>query len=115
VRSESEVRLVRSKNIVGQILKASNWHAIIPGVGDLNLPPGTACSTGLVGTLQFAAWSGWKNLDGRIHPECRALVEAWLETIDPSPGPGTPPDSEEQLAPPKTTYTESPRAEPKSK
>lgn len=106
MRSESEVRWVRAKNTVGGVSKVSQWHAIIPGLGDLNLPPGTVCNTGLTGSLQFASDVEVKTLDGRRHPECSVVVDAWVAEIDPSPGPLVPPDDPPKLDPPKTTYTE---------
>lgn len=111
MRSESEIRWVRAKNNVNQVTKASDWHVIIPGMGSLNLPPGTACSTGLVGSLQFAQHSALKSLDGRVHEECRAIAEAWIESLDPTPGPLAQPDDGPALAGPNNRYSEGPRAE----
>lgn len=108
MRSESEIRWVRAKNTVGQILKASDWHVIIPGVGDINLPPGTACSTGLSGSLQFAQHSAMKTMDGRVHEECRSLARDWLEGVTSSPGPLSEPAEDQELAAPDTAFTKMP-------
>lgn len=111
MRSESEVRWVRARNNVGQMTKLSDWHSLVPGMGDLNLPPGTSCSTGLSGSLQFAQHSGMRNMDGRIHEECMKNALDYISAIDPSPGQTGPRDPDRQLSPPKTAYTGSPRGE----
>ena len=106
MRSESEVRWVRAKNRVGQSHVVTDWHAILPGIGDLNLPPGTVCSTGLVGSLQFAGDGEVRTLDGRRHEVCAVVVKNWLAEIDPSPGPRIPDPAPTEFAPPKNRYTE---------
>jgi hypothetical protein len=103
VRSESEVRWIRAKNNVQQRTVVTDWHAIIPGYGSLTIPPGTACDTGLSGSLQTVDHSAIKSLDGHIHQECWDLARTWIETIDPSPGPMRGADPEVIFAPPGTT------------
>lgn len=103
MRSESEVQWVRVKNNVGQATRASDWHAIIPGHGSLDVPPGTACGVGLSGSRQMVPNSGIGQIDGRKHDECRELVAAFLATIDPSPGPRTPDDPDKEFAAPGST------------
>ena len=104
MRSESEIRWVRAKNNVGQRVKVTDWHAIIPGHGSRITPPGTACNVGLTGSLQFVEHSAIRTLDGQQHDECVGIVNAWLESIDPSPGALRPPDPEVKLAAPDTEY-----------
>lgn len=106
MRSQSEIRWVRAKNNVGQATKVSQWHAIVPGIGSRFLPPGTACGVGLTGSLQFESDQGVRSLDGQLHQECIAIAGAYLESIDPSPGPREPDPEPKPLAPPDTTYTE---------
>ncbi len=106
MRSESEIRWVRAKNPVGVQTKVSLWHAIVPGLGVDAPPPGTACGTGLTGSLQFDSHQGMLTLDGKRHQQCMDLAVAYIEDIDPSPGPGEPPDPDRPLAPPRTQYTE---------
>lgn len=103
MRSESEIKWIRAKNNVGQRMVVTDWHAIIPGYGSRITPPGTACNTGLAGSLQSVDHSAIKSLDGRQHDECVGLVNAWLESIDPSPGPIRNADPEVKLAPPGST------------
>ncbi|HEX5016485.1 MAG TPA: hypothetical protein VFX15_02735 [Actinomycetes bacterium] len=100
MRSESEIRWVRVRNNVAQAVKYSDWHAIIPGYGSLDIPPGTACGVSLTGSTQFEPHSGIRHKDGKIHDRCMALAEAWVAGIDPEPGPWTPDPEPPELAPP---------------
>lgn len=87
MRSESEIQWVRVKNNVGQATRASDWHAIIPGEGDMVDPPGTVCGTALSGQRQMITHEGSKTIDGLKHAECMGLVEEWLaEVVNPSKG-----------------------------
>ena len=100
MRSESEVSWVRVKNNVGQATRVSDWHALIPGLGSMTVPPGTACGVGLTGSRQTISHSGLRNIDGKKHEACILMARDWLKGIDPTPGPLREPDPEPELAPP---------------
>ena len=91
------------------MIKVSDWHAIVPGVGDIDLPPGTACSTGLAGSLTFVSHSQIRTIDGRVHPECMEAALDYIVRISSSPGLVPGPEPDRQLAAPDTAYTKSPR------
>lgn len=103
MRSESEVSWIRVKNNIGQATRVSDWHAIVPGYGSLDVPPGTACGTALSGSRQSIPHSGLRHIDGPKHEECLAIVDVFLSTIDPSPGPLTPDEPDQEFAPPGST------------
>jgi len=114
VRSESEVRWIRSKNNVGQRVVTSQWHAIVPGWGSLDVPPGTACGIGLTGSLTTVAHSAIRSLDGRQHDECVEIAEGFLADVaGASPGPLRAADPPQKLAPPANTSA--PRLPPTQK
>lgn len=87
MKSESEITWIRVKNNVGQATRVSDWHALIPGQGSLDVPPGCACGMALSGSRQMIAHSGIRTIDGVKHAECIELVRQYLYTIDPTPGP----------------------------
>lgn len=103
MRSESEIIWVRARNNVGQRTMVTDWHAIIAGYGSQRTPPGTVCNTGLAGSLQQVQHSAIKSLDGKQHDECVGIVNAWLEELNPSPGPLRVADKEVKLAKPGST------------
>lgn len=103
MRSESEVQFIRVKNNVAQRTVVSDWHAIVPGLGSLTVPPGTACGVGLSGSRQWMSWTGLRSIDGPKCPECLGIATAWVDEIDPSPGPRTPDEPDIELAPPGST------------
>jgi hypothetical protein len=112
MRSESEIRFVRAKPAVGQRRKVSAWHAIVPGLGATAPSPGVACGTGLSGSLQFDSYQGVLTLDGTIHDECMAAAQAYIASVDPSPGPLPPQEPEQTYARPAyNSYTKSSRQE----
>ncbi len=107
MHSESEVRCVRAKiTVSGRVVEVTDWHVIIPGAGDINLPPGTACSTELQGPLQFSDYTNVRHLDGKLHPKCAKIAKDWVKAIDPSPGPAPTPEPPQKLKAPDNTYTE---------
>ncbi len=107
MHSESEVRWVRAKiTASGVPIEITDWHVIIPGLGDINVPPGTACSTPLGDRLQFESHTAIKTMDGKRHAKCEKIARDWVKGIDPSPGPAPEPEPPVKFKAPDNTYTE---------
>jgi hypothetical protein len=85
--SESEVVWLRVKNQVGQHIVASDWHAVVPGIGADFAPPGVACGTELTGSRQSISNTGIKAIDGRKHGACVDAVREYVLTVTTTPGP----------------------------
>jgi hypothetical protein len=101
MRSESEIRWVRSRARVNQMTVISDWHAIVPGF-DPKSSPGTSCDTPLAGSLQFELHSGVRTREGHIHEPCWQNAMAFVEGIDSSPGPQPYEEEPPRLAAPGT-------------
>jgi hypothetical protein len=93
VSYESDIRYVRARSTVeaptltGSREIASQWHAVIPGVGGKNWP-GTACNTPLQGILNWESRTGigtrLAQVDGELHVDCERIVAKWLKKNVPS-------------------------------
>jgi hypothetical protein len=94
MNSESEIRWYRAKNNVGTRTVTTAWHAIIGGIGSIDVPPGTVCGVGLTGSLTSVDHAAIRTVGGHQHERCVELVDAWLAELDNTPGPIQPPDPE---------------------
>ena len=100
MRSSSEVRWCRAKNRVNDRPVVTRWHAIVPGLGSMTVPPGVVCEVLLTGSLQFASDAEVRTLDGERHDVCQKVADNWIAEINPSPGPRDPDEPWTTFAPP---------------